>query len=332
MSLFSRIATRLCCFGSLMAFGVGWCPVRGQGQTMPATASESFCAPQARTQGDRRAPTTSGTLALDPFCFQQLPSSPLAWQQEPVSDAASAEHYSTALRAELTRLSPFDTKVGQRIRGVVPVEDVASELREDVRRLWERLLSPKYFPEPDQQVEWRAVLWSQVNWEPPRPHSKDPTPPRMNDYLARWTACDTVVVAACVQRENGPLDGLRITITLKGDERIQCQYPTATDAVNQKFDRRRNSGRVPVKDIDKQRLLNVLTRVFRFPWETKADFIVTWDPSPTSGGDLHIESSRIHEEGADRQWFDEVGLDLEDAGDAQTLSISASLPSRAPGG
>lgn len=315
-----------------MGLGVGWCPVNGQGKPPRFDGCGSICKSLAQDQEAGISTMQVRTLVADPLCRQPFPACPIGWQQEQAPDPTPRHRYTTALGKELAQLSPFDKKAGERMGGVVLVGDVDAGRREEVRRLWERLLNSEYFPKPDQQVEWRAVLWSQVNWELPRPHSKDPTPPRANVCFARWSSHGTSVMAVGFEGEDGLRDRLRVTITLKGDNEIHYRCPTLEDAENQKLDGRRNSWRVPVKDIDKQRLLNVLTTVFRFPWQTKADFLVTWAPSPVGKGDLLIESSRIPASDVEQQWFDEAGLDLADTGDGQALSISVSRLSRAAGG
>lgn len=277
-------------------------------------------APQATGHGFR------ADRPLQAAAAQESSPQPAPNDDRQLAELAPVYPYTAALAADLARLSPFDTAIGDRMGGVVPIGDVAEEKRALVRRLWEIVLAPESRPKDDESVEWRVLCWSQVRWETPKPQGKSPTPPNADRYAARWLSNGSPVVVTSAQWDPNKLDSISVTIHLSGDARVQCKYPQLKDLTPEQI-----AGPVLVKDINKERLLAVLTGVFRFPWQAVDDFGVTWSPSPTSAGHLRIESARRrmqedHEAWPKREvqaaWYDEVPLHLDSSGDPQKLSVS----------
>ncbi len=286
------------------------------------------------------APTTGQSFRADRPFWVVAAQDPNP-QREPnvdrqLTEPAPAYSYTTELAASLARLSPFDAASGDRMGGVVPIGDVAEEKRARVRRLWEIVLAPESRPKDDESVEWRVLRWSQVRWETLKPPGKTPTPPCADQYTARWMSNGSPFVVRSTRRDPDKLDSISVTIHLSGDARVQCKYPQLKDLAPDQI-----AGPVLVKDIDKERLLAVLTGVFRFPWQAVDDFVVTWSPSPTSAGHLRIESARgrkqgDHEAWPNREeqaaWYDDVPLHLDSSGDPQKLTISMYLLGQAQAG
>ena len=238
------------------------------------------------------------------------------------TDTAPLLRYTTVLARQLARLSPFDTEVGGVMGGIVPIVDVAGAERTKLRGLWERIVAPDFNPEENTGIEWRKLRWSEVRWQARDGRHKNPSPPRIEGYAARWFIDESPFVVDGWWRPNN-LGWVRITISLAGNDQLRCKYPRLEDLAPQ------GPFRIVVNEIDKTRLLAILTTVFRFPWETVDDFVVTWSPSPTSAGHLRIESSRPRQRGDSVDWFDEVPLHIESV-DPQKVSITVVFHARVP--
>ncbi len=239
----------------------------------------------------------------------EAPSSDIA------AETATLVQLTPALRKALSEFSPFDTAAGDMVLGVVPIADMDKAERTKLRNMWERTVAPNFRPKGEAGIEWRKIRWSLVRWQVPEGRHKDPSPPGpLDGYTARWAIDGLPFIVGGSWHPNTSGWG-SVTISLTGDDRLYFTYPSSRELEE------RYPHRTVVKDIDRTRLLEILTTVFRFPWRSVDDFVVTCSLSPTSAGHLRIESLRYHQQGESRDWFDMVSLHV-DPGDPQKISIS----------
>ena len=208
----------------------------------------------------------------------------------------------------------FDIPVGGSIRGVVPVDEATREGRAALRQAWEGWIFSAYQPTEETVIEWRTILWSQVDWAPPRSGSKGgATGPLRDEIIARWIH-DGAWCVVRGTRVGNDVRGLSISLTAREgvDPFRECRY-LGSPMLDSTPDRALDGS-------ERLCMLRMLRSRFVSPWTTENEFTARWNLSPTRPGEFYLEqlstTSGVNVPGirwiAFRVWFpDSGGLSLQ---------------------
>lgn len=215
---------------------------------------------------------------------------------------------------ELDRLkgrSCFDVQPGELLGDLVPMGEVTREERRRYEDTWKTALAPAAYPQSPESVEWCKYLWSKVEWAPMPKNAKQSVPPGYDLIYASWTTNDAKFFAM------GDSFGCSLTVNfeLRGDEMLSIKVPTLLEHPQANV--------VVVDQLDKPHLFNILTSLFRFPWESGDAFVVEWSPNarPDPRARLKICPANRCKEYVNQQWYQEVFFTFEQ-GDPQKFTIS----------
>lgn len=267
-------------------------------------------------------------VSLMTLARAEPPESPsyaaMTQDQAPKTEPAPGPPYPPHLARDLRRLSCFDTPIGDKMGGIVPIGPVGDSEKAALQAAWMKVLVPASLPRDPTAIDCRVVQWSLVEWIEPSPQqarrSKSPGPPPKNDVcFARWLVGGTPLVVSGALHPNG-VHALTVTLRLAGEDRLRFRWPHLAESPSPP------SSWAVVKDVDKARLFTILQATLPVPWKSIDEFEVTWNPSPfPPGAHIRIGSARRQERAWPEPWFDLIVFGVEGV-DPQQISFGIALP------
>ncbi len=241
----------------------------------------------------------AGVSILFPLSLRaQTPNPELENQQRASRDARPKHRYTHSLSEQSRRESCFDVPPGELFGGIVPIGAVDEVEKESQQVLWKLALAPSALPSRDSRVEWCKTLWSAVDWQDAQARTKEPSPPRNwpDSIFARWRANGTTLIVSGMSWKEIVVVG--VTVVPLEAVRLKMEYPRPSDDPRVLSDR----------EIDKLRLLEIMSSTLQTPWAGIDQVDVRWSPSAIGAAYFSIVSSAKPENTTEPEIDDGIGL------------------------
>jgi hypothetical protein len=219
-------------------------------------------------------------------------------------DVAKRPCFRDAL-AELRTIYHFDFASNDPSWILVPGDEVPATEKELMIARWEKVVAGVYLPLRVEPLQWGGYRYA--------------GDPELVRFVAKWATRGQTIVGVGFPRS----DVFLLWLHLRGDDRISFRIRPGGERLNTYGQK---PGKIPQDFIDKERLLEILTTQFQFPYKTLDDFFVIDTTSDEIDGVrvfkgevesryMQVDFGRYNNPGdkSTLHWYDRVSLFITDS-------------------